>query len=371
ILMLIRTPSLAFDDRVRKEARTLSKFSRVVISSFENRHDDIDSEYESVQVIRHNLKTRMIFPKGNLVAFKIIEMYMRYVSKFLDEKPDVCWIHNFESIGMVYILRIIKHLTRADFKVVWDQHELPPSSFLKSKWKKIFYRKALSLSDMNIVACDERAKYINNCLNDNVQFTIINNYPDEVFYERKAGEIDPSIVTWLNGDEYFLCQGGMREDRAFFEIVQAAIKEKVKVIFVGPIQESLNIKLKKFDGHSDYIFIKPSVPQLELVNYIDRSVASLVFYKKGNMNNWLCAPNRLYQSLSRNIPVISGNNPIFQEYREVGVYISDTDGSCSEKIAKSINDFKKIRPSKSSIIATKWKSQEEKLNDIFNSKKNP
>ncbi|ENK2093663.1 glycosyltransferase [Vibrio vulnificus] len=369
--MLIRTPSLAFDDRVRKEARTLSKFSRVVISSFENRHDDIDREYESVQVIRHNLKTRMIFPKGNLVAFKIIEMYMKYVSKIFAEKPNVCWVHNFESIGVVYILRIIKHLTRADFKVVWDQHELPPSSFLRNKWKKIFYRKALLLSDINIVACDERAKYINNCLNDNVQFTIINNYPDEVFYERKSGEIDPSIVTWLNGDEYFLCQGGMREDRAFLEIVQAAIKEKVKVIFVGPIQESLNIKLKKFDGHSDYVFIKSSVPQLELVNYIDRSVASLVFYKKGNMNNWLCAPNRLYQSLSRNIPVISGNNPIFQEYRNVGVYISDTDGSCSDKIARSINDFKKIRPSKSSIKATKWKSQEEKLNDIFNSKKNP
>ena len=51
------------------------------------------------------------------------------------------------------------------------------------------------------------------------------------------------------------------------------------------------------------------VPQFELVNYIDNALASIVLYNAGTQNSRLCAPNRLYQALSRGVLVIAGSNP--------------------------------------------------------------
>jgi len=118
-----------------------------------------------------------------------------------------------------------------------------------------------------------------------------------------------------------------------------------------------------------YCLFLDSVPQIELTDFIDKAIGSVIFYKKSNINNWLCAPNRFYQSLARSTPVLTGNNPIFVNAIKdsfSGV-IAQTDGSLEKEIKKSILFF--VENKESFIVDSSyvWESQESIIIELVQS----
>lgn len=365
ILMLIRTPSLNNDDRVRKEAITLKKEHKVTIVTFENRHEKLDDYFESVLVCRKSLSLRRFLPNGKFVFLKIMEMYIKFIHKFFQKKPDVVWLHNFESIALVFVFNFINFFKKEKVKIIWDQHELPPNAFLLNKFFMYIYSKSLKNTDERIIATSSRGEYINQKLATDFEFITIENYPDEAFRCKATESLDSNFVKWLNKDSFFLCQGGVRKDRGFEEVVAACIKLKLKVVFIGPYSNALIKKVESVNSNfSSYVYIMNAIPQLKLADYIKAAEASIVFYKKTSMNNWLCAPNRLFQALGLNKPVISGNNPIFKEFSHFSpTYVCETDGSDIDKIIIGINAFLK-REDVPDIPCLTWKTQENKILNI-------
>ena len=342
--MLIRTTSLAYDDRVRKEALSLSKRkdSKVEICAFEN--EEVPFTLNNVNIIRKTIKLRRYFTSNRLVTLKLIEMYYRFIMCVIERKPSVIWLHNFESAPLIPLLKLRNYFFKKKIIILWDQHELPPSFFYKNKFGKIVYRKIMSMVHKNVMATKSRIDFINKrCkIKDNIYS--VENFPDSAFINHKPDDLDPSIERWLNGEVYCLCQGGYSDNRAFKEIVEAFITLKKKVVFVGPKNEKLlNETLSQFKSSEleKYCLFLNSVPQMELTCFIDHSIASIVFYKRINSNNWLCAPNRFYQSLARGRPVITGENPLFVETisdSHLG-FVAQTDGSSSTEIVKTLNVF--------------------------------
>src|SRR5690606_22797724 len=134
-------------------------------------------------------------------------------------------------------------------------------------------------------------------------------------------ELPAEVTDWLDGSPFFLSQGGARADRGFREISEAAMRCETKVILVGPVEgvllEEMHSEYKEVV--SNWVFVHSPVPQMRLVDFIDAAIGALIFYKNTSMNNWLAAPNRLFQTLARGKPAISGNNPIFLKIKDGGL----------------------------------------------------
>ncbi|PTO58116.1 glycosyltransferase [Vibrio splendidus] len=338
VLMFIRTPSLMYDDRVRKEAKLLSSKGSVYISSYENRIDDLGTSYENISIKRHTLTLRKIFGSGVFPSIKLFEMYLRFLFDYLRTKPNIIWLHNFEAVGLVGLFLLVKKIFKKDIKIVWDQHEMPPNIILSNSVFKKIYKIFLNKIDVNIHACSARAEYINVKLDDEIEHMAIENFPDKSFIKTNNIDIPLAISQWLDGQPLILCQGGCRSDRAYESIVKSAIKAKKKIVFVGPIIQPLVDEVRHDNIDFDlYIYMQDSVPQMHLKSYICSSILTLVFYKKNKINNWLCAPNRFYQSLSLGTPVICGNNPLFTQYSDNPlVRVVGTDGSDSVEIYNTL-----------------------------------
>ena len=339
--MLIRTPSLVYDDRVRKEAQGLRGMD-VYISAFENRKCQLGEAFDGINVYRHSLKSRKFFGSKKLVWIKIIEMYALFLSDYIRIKPRYVWLHNIESMLVVFLVRLASKLIRKDVIVIFDQHELPPEMFLKNKLLQVIYKASLQQSDINAVATEVRGDYINDSLGSNVSFLALENFPDKRFCLEPSRELPPELVDWLKGAQFFLSQGGARADRGFREISEAAMRSEVKVVFVGPVDAVLLEKMSNEfkENFSKWVYVHPPVPQMRLVDFIDAAMCALIFYKNTSMNNWLAAPNRLFQTLARGRPAICGNNPIFLKANNSGVVIANTDGSSVDEIMAAIKYFR-------------------------------
>ncbi|MGZ9897681.1 glycosyltransferase family protein [Shewanella gaetbuli] len=371
VLMLIRTTSLAYDDRVRKEAVTLSKENNVKVNicAFEN--EDVPFSINNVNILRREMKLRRYFKSNRLVVVKLFEMYYRFLTCVRKIKPELIWLHNFESVGLIPFFVFINLFRRKKIRVLWDQHELPPSFFYKNIIGKVIYKIMISMADENVMATKSRIEYLKKQCNIDIDIHNVENLPDSAFVNHQSSKLHKNVIDWLDGSDFCLCQGGYSEVRAFKEVVAAFVKVQKKVIFVGPKNEYLISSILSSECAEKiekYCLFLNAVPQIELTDFIDNSVASVIFYKKSNLNNWLCAPNRFYQSLARGKPVITGNNPLFVDAvarTSLGV-VAETDGGSSEEIAKSLvlffDNYKECKVESE----FQWESQKQLLVGLVN-----
>src|SRR5699024_6389989 len=108
------------------------------------------------------------------------------------------------------------------------------------------------------------------------------------------------------------------------------------------------------------------VKQNELIHYIDNAYFSVVLYRSSTPNNLFCEPNRLYQLICRDIPVLVGNNPTMKaviEKSKMGVVLDD-DGSNTqsmsdglERLYANINKIKKSSHFLNKIKVFSWDNQ--------------
>lgn len=314
VMMLINTAGLSYDDRLRKECRTLLKLSqcvKIIALEYKNKLNNGVTE-DNVPFQTISLFTRKILPHKRCLAFKTIEMYAHFIRFILAEKPDVLWIHNIEMAGLVPIGWSLKKLGLIK-RLVWDQHELPAKNITNNRVLRSIFKSMLNLCDIIVCANRERRDFLLRKLDYGYfdRFKVIENFVDEKFYNLPHGMLSEKIKSWLGNHEYILAQGGSIPGRYLKEVVEAVMAiNDIKLVVVGPFSEGERINLRaKYNNLDEIVFFTGWVKQLKLVNYIDNAVASIVLYNARKQNNLLCAANRLYQALSRGVPVIVGSNP--------------------------------------------------------------
>ena len=110
LLMFIHTSSLIYDDRVRKEAKSLSSIYDVTVFSFENDIKHPLDNYQNIKVVRNLIWLRRLFGSAKFIFFKIMEMYIKFAAFYLKNKPHTVYFHNIESMGMVFFFWIGKKI---------------------------------------------------------------------------------------------------------------------------------------------------------------------------------------------------------------------------------------------------------------------
>jgi len=369
ILAVLKTTGVQYDDRFRKESETLASLGHEVhlaVVESANRSREVTTE-QGVHIRAYSLATRRWFAQSRGLALKTFEMYLRALLRLVRIRPDVLWLHNEEMAGLVPAGWVAKKagLIR---RIVWDQHELPAEAWLRGARGPRLMRWLLRCCDAVLVANEERRDHLLGRLGgESDRFYVLDNLCDRRFQDLPPGVLPGDVEAWLGGDPYVLAQGGGVPGRHLAEVVEAVMGTPgVKLVVVGPYDAAQVEDLRRHWGGSfdRKVRFPGTVPQMELVRFIDGALAGIVLYGAIRPNNELCAPNRLYQALARGVPVVVGANPPMKRIVsrwECGVVL-EGDGRDAEDVRRGIAELLARREAlrenaRKTIGQLQWESQ--------------
>lgn len=315
LIMLIKTTGLEYDNRLAKECLTLKQLGcslKIVVLEYANaKKHGITGDGIPYRAIR--LVARKALPRGRVLAIKMFEMYVKFIPELLRERVRIVWLHNIEMAGLIPVAWILRRLGLVK-RIVWDQHELPPSKMLSKRLGRFALKILVAACDAIVVANKERRDLLLLHLGERFRrrFHVLENFADKAFVSLPQGVLPLELTEWLDGQPFILAQGGANPGRHLEELVEAMLRMgNVRLVVVGPYQPQKldELRLRWGEQLMDYVYFTGLVPQTELVDYIDNALASVILYAQSSENSRLCAPNRLYQALARGIPVLVGSNP--------------------------------------------------------------
>ena len=364
VLMVIKTQGLDYDDRLRKETISLSNHALVEISCVERGDNKNKKEivYGSINATAHKIRSRNYFAPGKGVMLKAVEVIFWLLIDLIKKRPRIAWIHDPAMIAPVFFALFLKKLGVVE-KVIWDQHELP--KYGNNRIGKILLRSAVKNIDTLICTNRYRYDFLTEAISTSPRnVVIIENYPDRYVNDLKQRPLPDDAISWLDGNDYFLAQGGGRSDRFHSQVVEACESIGIRLIIIG------NVQGEKID--SQYVYYTGQIPQLDIIPYTDNCLASIILYESRKPNTLYCSPNRLFQALGREKPVLVGNNPPMKEIiknTNAGVVL-DSDGAEVKDIVKGMQkllhdlDYYKEQAVRASTKYV-WEEQEKLLQSIL------
>ena len=144
------------------------------------------------------------------------------------------------------------------------------------------------------------------------------------------------------GSNYIYLQGLSFVGRYPTNTIESVIETNSKAVVVGEIESgSLKYLNKKYPNLDSFIYFTGMLDQLEITKYIINSQLTIIMYDSSSANELYCEPNRLYQSIGLNKPVITGNNPPMKDIVEkYGLGLSlKNDGSKKSEIINAIQQL--------------------------------
>ena len=341
VLHFIKTKSILSDGRLLKWIDSLEAaniHSSIVVLEDENDESELIIG-NSTKVEKIKLQSRKLFQKkGSGFFLKIPEYSFKSFRRFLSSKEDVVIFHDNQHYLTLMLLFIFKQFNKK--KIIWDLHELPHTSLLKFSITRKFLKTVLENCYMVIHTNNQRYEF----LHSKIKFTeknhvILNNYPETEYIQSVKKENSSTINDWLNGEQYILWLGAATKTRCFDTVFEAykQYSKSYKLIILGATTEEFE-QLILINNLSTRIW-SSYVNQSEIINFIDNASFSIVLYKNNSPNNFYCEPNRVYQLLSRKIPVIVGNNPRLSEMvknKNFGIVL-ENDGSNSKSMLEAFD----------------------------------
>lgn len=294
------------DSRVLKENISLQRagYDVQVVAL----HEEPLAEFEEVQNIpvhRVKLKTRS-WSKHKLVQFvKYIEFIYKVVKRYKNSDIFHCNDLNALPIGV-----IIKRFFNRNAKIVYDAHEYeindtPNESKYKIKIKYFLEKFLIKYTDKVITVSDSIANEYVKLYGIEKPALVLNTPPHK---EIQKKNIFRETLGIEENQMIFLYQGGLSKGRGI-EILLEAFKtidnEHAVIVFMGygPL-ESLIQKTSKEHNH---IYFHRAVATDVLLDYTCSADFGILFYENNCLNHEFCSPNKMFEYLMAEIPVIVSN----------------------------------------------------------------
>ncbi|MDT0677678.1 hypothetical protein [Autumnicola musiva] len=337
VLHIIKTSKFFSDGRLLKWINSLHDFninSKVIILEDDNKKGEFTYNNATVKTI--NLAFRSIFPQRKGYLFKIPEYSLKTYLSTMRSSGKVIVFHDMQHY-LTLLLLTLKKPKR--LRIVWDLHELPHQNLCRNFLTRKLLKGVLEKVDLLVYTNRERREYMQKQIGYNEKrHVLLQNFPGKDFIQSPKKGLDPEVLQWLDNKPYVLWMGWASEGRNFKPALEAlqGYKNELKLIILGPVEAGMKEAVDE-EIEKGFIYQK-FVPQIEIINYVDNALFSIVLYKNSSPNNFLCEPNRLYQLLSRNVPVICGFNPPMKNVVEKvkgGIVLKD-DGSEIESIKRAI-----------------------------------
>ena len=372
IAMILHTNGLEYDDRIRKEMLTVTRLFPyiqfkifAIIDGNQSQNEQGVTEY-GIEYEVPLLTTRLKYKQGTHLLEKAWDFYKTIKPKLNDF--DAIWCADFDIF--FFILCEKKN-------IIWDMRELP-TVFMGNILKRKFLIYLIKQCKVVIHANPERIQYLVNqqIIKDTSKHYVIHNYPDFDDVSTYTDSTFENFLKWKGEDKCVYIQGANNYGRCDKECIDAIMEIKnLKAVVVGNFRKELKDSyFNKFgEDFFNRIYFTGMVSQKLTPRYIRCCQASLVFYRNIGPNNYYCEPNRMFQSIMNDCPVVVGCNPpmknLVEKYK-FGISLK-SDGTNTSEIIDALHTVldnyqlycSNISKNKSVI---EWRLQEQEFRSIMN-----
>lgn len=294
------------DARVQREATALSSRYQVTIFGLDRGMPYTGDKNFQVQLLRVPLRTLRHRPGGLLAAY--LQFTRRAVAALTRHRPDVLHAHDLDALVPCAIVA-----ARLQAPLVYDAHELYAEMDgrgpLARKLLRVVEDVAMRRASAILAANESRAEVMWREYRVPVRPVAIVNCPTAghepvVPNDRLRRWVADNGRRW---ERIVIYQGSFLNDRHLRDLARAALllPANVGIAFVGAGPASDIIRR---EGR-DRVLVHPLVPVDELLPFIAGADVGVVTYANTCRNNYLCAPNKLFDYARVGLPMAVGDLP--------------------------------------------------------------
>lgn len=360
---------LVTDQRVHRTAITFTKQGLRVVLVGRKMKNSMSMGSRRYRAVRFKLW----FEKG---ALFYANYNIRLFFYLMFNKSDILFSNDLDTLLANYLVSVIKRK-----RLIYDSHEyftgvpeLENNSVARKVWKGIERFIFPRLKDI-ITVNDSIAGIYEKEYGKKVH--VVRNIPemplvmDDNEKEKLMAErgIDPCM-------KIIIMQGsGINIDRGAEEAVEAMRFVDNAVLLIvggGDVMHILNDLVKKFELQKKVMFID-KMPYDKLLRYTRSADIGLTLDKDTNLNYRFSLPNKLFDYIHANVPVLASSvvevKKIIEKY-DIGVMIENHNPiHIAEKINCMLADENRIKTLKQNLeVASRelnWSSEEKKLLEIL------
>lgn len=268
------------------------------------------------------------------------EFVLRCVLAGLKGSPDLVVAVDLDTLLPGWILARIKRtpLVYYQLELYTDRPYVPVKPF----WR-FLERRLICRTDL-VVSCEpNRARLLQERYELKVPPLVVRNVPpyrgeiprtDRIRAYLEKQEITASKIAFY--------QGWIAPARCSEVLVEAArlVNPGIVLFLIGPVEEAYKAMLTaRIEQHRlhDKVVIHPMVPPEDLAEFTAGADLGLVLLVNDCLNNYYCAPSKLYEYLAHGLPVVAADFPALKdvvEKDEVGLCVAP---KTPRLIAEAIN----------------------------------
>lgn len=309
-VLMILDGDITYDGRVQKEIKSLINNN--------NKVNLLTTNISSLTYIKDSRYKGLFIPlyfNKNSRLKKILSLFLFNLKGYFyvkDLKIDIIHCNDLTTLLLGYLLKT-KDSKR---KLIFDSHELYPETYngnmriLLEKYQKLLLKKVDKVISPEI----NRLYYMKKKYNiENNKIVKIENFPLKHLFEEKENYFFKKYKYEKKGN-IALYIGVIDENRGILEIIKGI--EKIDELVFFCIGKFLNENYKNFilnyieeKNLKNKIFLKESIPQIEVLSATNSADITFIFYRNTNLNNYYCASNKLYEALNCGIGIVTNNYP--------------------------------------------------------------
>lgn len=302
------------------------------------------------------------FKEGRL-RFFVNQLKFAWVSGNLiaDRGYKILYCFGLESS----IAGVIARLFRREVRLVFDSNELHLESF-NSRLKRMIWRPlqamAIRSADAIIHAEPNRMEYFQRVYGGwHCQQGVIENFPYHYVTRPRANRQGRRLR--------LIYLGALGIDRYTHELIEAArdLADMIELDLVGFASPAFLAELESCYGGrpSENVRLLPPVAYNKIPELLKNYDVGLAFYKHTNLNNYYCAPNKVYDYLMAGMTVIANDFPGLKRVLEderLGACVGAVDGpSLRNAVMRIIEEDRWANITDEVKRRYSWESQEERL----------
>ena len=373
VVMLVLN-DVCHDGRVQREARSLSEIYNVFILGLARDDRRVEYSKNGFEVELLPSRTRKMGKSIPALLLKYLEYCGRAVFRIIHLRPKVIHCHDLDALIPGYIASIVLRAC-----LIYDSHELYTEQECRVRplwaWQAI-EKFLLKRIDVLITANDSRGKIMVAEYGYKKSPIPLYNCPDK--HDTEIDRKPPLDFIQLNemGRRIVLYQGGITAGRGLHKWIEAVAKFPHDTILMLMGYGNLIQKLLEYaieSGVADKVLIHDPVSQEDLLPCIRVCDVGIVTYENTSRNNFLCAPNKIFEYSTAGIPIVGVNFPevarIIKDYDVGELYEPDNSDSMAEAVKKVLSDQKRYKQMISNtrmvICNYNWQNQKEKLLNIY------
>jgi glycosyltransferase involved in cell wall biosynthesis len=370
ICMVLRG-DIRYDGRVRKEIATLVRSGHqvnLVVSDFgrtESSGEDLGIKIHYVPAAlwpsaARNFLEQLVF---NRTAASIIKKL----------RPSHIHCHDLSSL-----LAGVWAKKKLGATLIFDAHELMPESMggiRELVWGWI-EKNCIPRCDRIVMPETNRIAYFKRKYLNIPSPLLLQNFPRKADIPKDKFNLLRDMCSIKSEQKIILYTGLIAPRRSVEELINSMTMcdEKFVLVIMGEVfrgyDETLRLKIRKL-RLEDRVFLHGPVPHAEILRYMASCDIGTAFYSRSNLNNYYCAPNKVFEYIALGKPLLTNNYPgllqTVEKFRQ-GVCLSEITPKSLAEAYNTASDFNLVAAGAKKYF---WEDEEHILTELYEKEVSP